>query len=516
MALSLLLLGFAHACATSDITDLVQSRLSSADDPTPITLAPIPTPAPTNYTPSTFAPTPPPYHPEYRIQFQETWGDDHVCMTEIEFLDQMGRNLPATYLQASSCWGCAVSCSDCTVDYGNPKVLFDGDATTDNEKAYFCSDFGGFDMDGSNGNVTINFNLPTRPNKFSLRRPDVEGSAIAKRFTLSELQPSGQWEIVALAAEMKPDLTQTVLVEATSGPAGRWWEFYTPACMEEVPDETREQSLKRLEYDYRVVSRGGWQNNGKGLYYDGDLGTLTLNDENYYAKQVHFQFPTYRLRGSEQNAVGGELHITHQKRDGKGTSHLHQDGLAIVIIPLRLPLETGAPGKTEAWFESMGLTDLPVEGATKDLNANFSLGSVFDAQLSGSFTQLSCEQGAGGNVSAKKPQWFLMDEPAYVTGKVVQAFKATFPFDVDPKKNEKSYTVWVDHMTDQQMARGDAMDESLNVVDHSSWQPVEVIETPGMAWVPNEEFIQGCGEFQPLGEWFIPPTTTTNPPAPAM
>jgi hypothetical protein len=280
--------------------------------------------------------------------------------------------------------------------------------------------------------------------------------------------------------------------------------------MEDAPATNAEQSSKRLVYDYRTVTRGGFQNNGKGLYYDGNLGSLTLNDEIYYAKQFHFQFPTHRMKGTEQNAVGGELHITHQKRDGKGTSYLHQDGLAIVIIPLRLPLETGNPGKTEAWFEAMGLTDLPVEGATLDLNQNFSLGSVFDKQLSGSYRELPCEQDADGNVSAKKPRWLLLDEPAYVTGKVVLAFKNTFPFDIHKYQQvNDSYEVWVEHVSDNQVARGDALfDAGNNAVDHSTWEPVEVVDTPGMAWIPNENFVEGCGEFQPWGEWFIPATTT--------
>jgi len=103
----------------------------------------------------------------------------------------------------------------------------------------------------------------------------------------------------------------------------------------------------------------------------------------YYCKHWHIKFPSQRQMGESQTPIIGEIHIVHQKSDGRATSHLHQDGLAIVVIPLVLPYEGSSMSKSEAWFDE-NFGTLPVDGASKPLPSNFSL-NVFKEQLNGSY-----------------------------------------------------------------------------------------------------------------------------------
>jgi hypothetical protein len=312
---------------------------------------------------------------------------------------------------------------------------------------------------------------------------------------------------VGLAADKGKNLTQTVYIEAASGPAGRWWEYETAACKSN--EVFNGSSAQQLNYEYSTLTEG-WQNNGYGIFIDGTFGAIVLPDavdkfvlpsnSTYYAKSMHFEFPSQRLIGT-QPAVG-EFHITHQRPDGKATAHLHQDGIAVVVIPLRLPLEGAAPSSTEVWFETMGLNSLPAQGATKPLTENFSLADVFGAQLNGTFNELDCHEPK----DPKKPRWLLMTEPATITGKVVQAFKDMFPYETT-NADDYTRTYEVEGTTEthnyDQLGREHLVGIS-QTTDPPTGTAGPTVVVEGMKIVHDPEYLSGCGEFMPFGEWYIP------------
>merc|ERR1719171_890303 len=56
---------------------------------------------------------------------------------------------------------------------------------------------------------------------------------------------------------------------------------------------------------------------------------------------------------------------------------------------------------------------------------------VFGTQLNSTYYELDCHEktGLNGTVDPLKPRWLVMTEPAFITGKVVQAFKDAFPYE---------------------------------------------------------------------------------------
>jgi hypothetical protein len=221
-----------------------------------------------------------------------------------------------------------------------------------------------------------------------------------------------------------------------------------------------------------------------------------------------------RLLGPDEKVVTGELHITHQRPDGEGTSHLHQDGILVVVIPLRLPVEErDYETKTEEWFIKMGLTKLPDLGSSHAAPFPVDL-EIFDYQLRGPWREVT--QYCTKPYAYKDPRWILLETPAYITGNVVQAFKNKFPYSnvlgdgytgeylVDGKINTISY----DEFGREHLA---------GVADASKKEDDGL---PADAhWVENSEWVPGSAEFMPWGQWWLPPSTpspTSGPTYPRI
>jgi hypothetical protein len=262
----------------------------------------------------------------------------------------------------------------------------------------------------------------------------------------------------------------------------------------------------------------GIGNNGYGIYVDGQMGGLHLNGTFYKVRQIHFQLPSWRrvrdLRyGQQPVQATGEIHITHQKDDGKGTSHLHQDGIAILVIPLVLPLEGGKalPTKTEEWFVKKGFTTLPVEGGTLPIIGGLDL-NVFDEQLNGPFTWLNpyCQEvDMDGSLNSNKPQWYLLHKPAYITGAAAQAFKDAFPYSL----TEGKYSLTPDMLARLRGNRNTLVGiaQAREEEENSQGQLSDVAR-----WMAAEDWVAGTGEYMPLGEWWLPPPTPAPTPSPTV
>jgi hypothetical protein len=233
------------------------------------------------------------------------------------------------------------------------------------------------------------------------------------------------------------------------------------------------------------------------------------------------------------------MHITSQKSDGRGTSHLHNNGILVLVIPLRLPVEGPAPGITQAWFEKMGLSQgVPVAGASQPTAANINITlNTFMEQLNGTYREIPCQNRNGaGFIDKESPIWYMFDTPAYITGSVVQSFKDAFPYETSVVGNFRPVEV----EGKRQIVTFEDRGKSYKPAPVKSWKRLgggqggsdvqtdngevqaatQVIE--GMAWRPNPNFKARQGEFQPMGEWVIPaattsaaPPTTTVDPVPA-
>jgi hypothetical protein len=300
-----------------------------------------------------------------------------------------------------------------------------------------------------------------------------------------------------------------------------------------------EPRLNFTENDEAVVV--GMGNNGRGIYVDGNFGGLQLPDAFYYAKQVHFHFPSFRkmVAGKKNREVvaTGEMHIVTQKPDGRSTSHTHQDGIALIVIPLLLPLEGNPeePTETEKWFPMMGFDDLPPEGGTKKLKADFNL-SAFSSQLSSTFTDVTplCQEPeADGSLDERRPKWLLSHTPAIISGTVVQAFKDLFPYDTFgpdwiPGPPPKLKGSWEganrDGLTGLSIPKKPDPEE-WPAPDGMPWVMPKVPE--GWNWNVNPDFYPGTGEFSEYGAWItagptvaptVTPTQATDSPtvAPTM
>jgi carbonic anhydrase len=383
--------------------------------------------------------------------FTKTYGDDHLCLTEIEFYDKSGMRLTASLVSMSSCYGCS-TCDGCTHRYGNPQALFDGDSNSSNASSWICTAPGTFDADGI-GSQNVVFMLSGHPQFYVLQRPQVNGDWVTRDWTMEMEEDHAakdlfeRWITIDIVEDFpkRPDQTQNITmmptpVVAPSPPVNPPWSYATPEqwvmdypkcagffqspinleLIAEMSAEMRGNAT--LPFVHQPLTRRALANTGKGLQVAaGKLGTLTLWDGTYRTKQFNFHFPAEHTIDGDDHLAMGELQIVFQREGAKYPT----DGLAIVSIMLHLPLEHELLKEEEKWFIDMGLLAIPNPGEysmplAKPIDFSI-LNHVFEGNFwhyTGSLTTPPCTEGV---------QYFVMERFALVSGVVIEQFKAKFP-----------------------------------------------------------------------------------------
>jgi hypothetical protein len=145
----------------------------------------------------------------------------------MEIKNAAGNIIPATYVSASSCWGCAFAgktrkgeCPSPGVPYttepkhwgcrGEAWKIFDGISNSASPSQWWCSDnvFGGA---GSNS-ASIMFTLDAPPAEYSLKRPYVTNDWCPKDWTLQHQQADGTWLVISTVTGKARTLSQDVKI----------------------------------------------------------------------------------------------------------------------------------------------------------------------------------------------------------------------------------------------------------------------------------------------------------------
>lgn len=161
------------------------------------------------------------------------------------------------------------------------------------------------------------------------------------------------------------------------------------------------------------------ENGGHNVQVNGEFGTLTLPDGEYELKQFNFHFPSeHEVDGK---VVPGEMHMVHQKVGATGTY-----GLAVIGILLDIDAATRADGNLElAFLSNLGFGNkLPHEGEKMAIPGAVDL-SAFAGVFKGGFWHY---QGSLTTPPCSETvHWYVMQQPAAVTGAMIVSFKGLFP-----------------------------------------------------------------------------------------
>jgi hypothetical protein len=139
---------------------------------------------------------------------------------------------------------------------------------------------------------------------------------------------------------------------------------------------------------------------------DGSFGTLTLADGVYNLEQVHFHFPSTHTMNGGPVALG-EMHLVHRRAPNK---------MAVIAILLQLPAEAAPATEDTTFFQAIDLENIPEPGEPRAVpnSVNF---DAFSRQLGSANIALPCSENI---------KWFMVAEPAHVTGAMVHAQVAHF------------------------------------------------------------------------------------------
>jgi hypothetical protein len=276
--------------------------------------------------------------------FTKTYGDDHTCLTELEFYGETDNRLNATLMSMSSCFGCS-SCDNCVHRYGNPNALFDHVTNDSGQDAWTCTAPGTFN-DGV-GSQHLIFKLIGRVFKVVLRRPSIAGDWVTREFSLEEQVPDGTWYLIMSKEDAPKELEQVVSIDEYPILQGRrddapwfydrqdeWknnWQkcgygrMQSPVELDAMPEgQVLPTEANRLPYSYVPVSNHALMNTGNGLQVSATLGNLTLPSGIYEAKQFHFHFPAEHIIGNDASLAVGELHIVT-----RGLASMHRRDLKV-------------------------------------------------------------------------------------------------------------------------------------------------------------------------------------------
>lgn len=453
---------------------------------------------------SNSTPVPVEYSKLYRFNFTRTWGDDHICYTEIEFYDVVGKQLNVSYVSSTSCYGCAIDCDGCTVPYGNPHKQFDKAWQSAGENEWSCSDVGSFgserDANGSRGGSTIvTFNITSsfRPASYKIRRPNLDGNAFAKDWLVQERRIDGAWRNIGRVTDAPKSTEQSGDLAADSGPAGRWWEWADPNCLLDYSGSGTVERVK-LDYNYDNGRLFTIANNGRGIHLDSAFGSLNYNGAVYTGVQVHFVY-SQRSEGMDNPAVVAplEMRLVHQRQGSKD-----YDDIIVVVVPLRLPLESESQDTaTEEELVKLGMTGLPLEGEQRMLPSPFNF-SAFDAVLQNGANKVPC----AGILGMEEPttQTWLIADPVPVTGAVVYSFRQTFGYVVE----EDVETPQFPPLETYNQLGFNQLGRQGGSVPTTTPVPEEVVdpEVPNRTakWLANPMYQPTAVEWESAGEWGVP------------
>lgn len=149
----------------------------------------------------------------YRVTFKKTSGVDYACLTEIEFAQADGTVMDATYLSASSCFGC-VSCTGCNANWGNAPAALDGVSDNDTASQWWCTSNGTF---SPSGEETIMLQLPERPVSYTMARPRINEDWVATDWVLEEQQHDQSWLTLSIVTGEPKALRQHNSIQACNG-----------------------------------------------------------------------------------------------------------------------------------------------------------------------------------------------------------------------------------------------------------------------------------------------------------
>jgi hypothetical protein len=353
----------------------------------------------------------------FRIVFTKTAGADHMCLTEIEFMNQNRQYMSATLQYMSSCYGCPVACDSCQAQWGNPLSQFDRRLTSVDNEAWSCTNMGSFSNLGY-GSESVVFSLPHRPAKVIIHVPDTTGNWAPSSWKMQILELDGSWQTIA---EVK-DEAKADRMEFYVQPMGTFenppnWPIDREVCEGQGQIVDLVGLAERVEpfaFSFAAVKDVDIATNGRGgMSIDGDFGNITLPTGAYSIKQIQFVFPShFRVAGFPSNVAEGHLNIIAQKIGSVGVFDL-----ANIAILLQLPVEFGADSPSELFFESLGLDQMPRQGEPRPIPFAFDL-SVLAPQLSGNMTLLNCSHFT---------PWYVLLNPAYVTGAIVKSFQSGPP-----------------------------------------------------------------------------------------
>jgi carbonic anhydrase len=364
--------------------------------------------------------TPPPFM-LYKIVYLESYGADHVCLTEMEFIDSARQVMQARYMSASSCYGCPVKCDECTALWGNPIAQFDMVSISEEGTDWSCTGVGSFVNGVGHNKPEVVFSLKRRPGKVIFRSPDIGGGWVPKSWIMQEQQLDGSWQTIADIKDHPKDRAQsffTMLVGTAESPA-KWPIDYkdcggiaTDGANFEVvasPDPPSISFSFAAQSNLMLAFSGQFYFDwGHGVSMDcPECGNITIAGQAYGIRQVTWNFPSNRVING--NKAEGELHIIIQKDGAQGIFDI-----AVVDILLQLKEEGAQNDTTRAFFLGLGLDQIPKPGEPREIARPIDLNIFAPHFTAGAMQVLNC--------STYVP-WYVLTTPAFITGTIAQAFK---------------------------------------------------------------------------------------------
>jgi len=166
-------------------------------------------------------------------------------------------------------------------------------------------------------------------------------------------------------------------------------------------------------------------NNGHAVQVNGKFGVLNLPDGKYNVLQFHFHMPSEHMVNGK--LYDGEMHIVTQKEGATGTNDLAVIGILLEQVPAK-DTEDGTSKELD-FFRRLQFGKLPVIGEEKTLKGGVDLAANFASQLGGKYWHY---QGSLTTPPCSETvHWYVMENPAHVSGKMVANFKELFPAPMD-------------------------------------------------------------------------------------
>jgi len=168
-------------------------------------------------------------------------------------------------------------------------------------------------------------------------------------------------------------------------------------------------------------------NNGHAVQVNGNFGVLNLPDGAYDVLQFHVHMPSeHTVNGQNYD---GEMHIVTQKQGATGTDSLAVIGLLLQGARVKDISADFQSAVEVAFFRRLGFNNLPLSGEQAVFAGGVDLVSTFATQLGGKYWHYT------GSLTtppcSETVHWYVMQNPAHVSMKMISNFKELFPAPMD-------------------------------------------------------------------------------------